>query len=53
LPALAERFSEAAKEKVQTVQEYFALAGRAHGCALARAVYLQDQRQQIEVIGGK
>jgi phospholipid/cholesterol/gamma-HCH transport system permease protein len=53
LTAVTERFAEATKEKLQTVQAYFALAGRALGFAFARPFYFQDWVQQMDAIGVK
>ncbi len=53
MPPLAERLSDAAKEKVKTVQDYFALAGRAIGFTFVRPFYFQDLVQQMDEIGVK
>jgi phospholipid/cholesterol/gamma-HCH transport system permease protein len=53
LTALAERLSEATKSKFLTVQEYFALAGRAIGFIFVRPFYAQDWIQQMDEIGVK
>jgi phospholipid/cholesterol/gamma-HCH transport system permease protein len=53
LPAFTERLAEATKDKLQTVQAYFALAGRALGFAFARPFYFQDLVQQMDEIGVK
>jgi phospholipid/cholesterol/gamma-HCH transport system permease protein len=53
LTAITERFAQATKERVQTVQDYFALAGRALGFAFVRPFYAQDLIQQMDEIGVK
>ena len=53
MTAFTERFAEATKAKVQKVQDYFALAGRAIGFAFVRPFYLQDLVQQMDEIGVK
>jgi phospholipid/cholesterol/gamma-HCH transport system permease protein len=50
---LAARFSEDAKAKLRTVQDYFSLAGRAIGFIFARPFYAQDVIQQMDEIGVK
>ena len=53
MPPLSERLTQAAKAKAQTVQAYFALAGKALQFAFARPFYLQDLIQQMDEIGVK
>lgn len=53
LPDITERLAQATKAKVQTVQDYFALAGRALGFAFVRPFYAQDWVQQMDEIGVK
>jgi phospholipid/cholesterol/gamma-HCH transport system permease protein len=53
LPAITDRLSASLKAKVHSVQDYFALAGRAIGFAFARPFYVQDLIQQMDEIGVK
>jgi phospholipid/cholesterol/gamma-HCH transport system permease protein len=53
LPPLSERFAENTRARLQTVQDYFSLAGRALGFAFARPFYFQDWVQQMDEIGVK
>ena len=53
MPAFTARLADAAKEKLQTVQAYFALGGRAIGFIFARPFYFQDFVQQMDEIGVK
>ena len=53
MPALTERFTDASKQKLRTVQEYFSLAGKALRFAFARPFYAQDLIQQMDEIGVK
>ena len=48
-----DRVAQAAKERLRTVQDYFALAGRALGFAFVRPFYAQDWVQQMDEIGVK
>ena len=53
MPALTSRLAESSKAKLQTVQSYFALAGRAIGFIFVRPFYAQDWVQQMDEIGVK
>lgn len=53
LPPLTDRFAQAIKSRLRTVQEYFSLAGRAIGFIFVRPFYLQDFIQQMDEIGVK
>jgi phospholipid/cholesterol/gamma-HCH transport system permease protein len=53
LPALTERFADASKQKLRTIQDYFGLAGKALRFAFARPFYAQDLVQQMDEIGVK
>jgi phospholipid/cholesterol/gamma-HCH transport system permease protein len=53
LTALTERLADASKQKLRSVQEYFALAGKALRFAFARPFYGQDLIQQMDEIGVK
>jgi phospholipid/cholesterol/gamma-HCH transport system permease protein len=53
LPALTERLAQATKAKLDTLQSYFSLAGRAIGFIFARPFYGQDVIQQMDEIGVK
>lgn len=50
---LTTRLSKAIKVRLDTVQSYFALAGRAIGFIFARPFYTQDWIQQMDEIGVK
>ena len=50
---LIQRFAQATKAKLHTVQDYFSLAGRAIGFIFARPFYAQDLVQQMDEIGVK
>ena len=50
---LTDRLAQATKAKIQTIQDYFALAGRALGFAFVRPFYAQDWVQQMDEIGVK
>ena len=52
-PALTDRLASATKAKLDTVQSYFSLAGRAIGFIFARPFYAQDWVQQMDEIGVK
>ena len=53
MPPLTDRFAQAIKSRLRTVQEYFSLAGRAIGFIFVRPFYLQDFIQQMDEIGVK
>ena len=48
---LFERFNNAAKQKIQSLQEYFVLGGKGIGFAFSRPFYRGDLIQQMEAIG--
>jgi phospholipid/cholesterol/gamma-HCH transport system permease protein len=48
---LLERFNEAAKRNVQSLQEFFILAGKAVAFAFSRPFYRADLVQQMDSIG--
>ena len=49
--SLLERFNDAAKRKIQSLQEFFVLGGKAIGFAFSRPFYRSDLIQQMEAIG--
>ncbi|HXN76516.1 MAG TPA: ABC transporter permease, partial [Gemmatimonadaceae bacterium] len=48
---ILERFNDAAKRGVYSLQEYFALAGKAVGFIFVKPFYAGDLFQQMDVIG--
>jgi phospholipid/cholesterol/gamma-HCH transport system permease protein len=50
-PHLLDRFNEAAKRNVQSLQDFFILAGKAVGFAFSRPFYRADVIQQMDSIG--
>lgn len=48
---ILERFNDAAKRSVYSLQEYFALAGKAVGFIFVKPFYTADLFQQMDVIG--
>jgi phospholipid/cholesterol/gamma-HCH transport system permease protein len=48
---LLERFNDAAKRKIQALQEFFVLGGKAIGFAFSRPFYKNDLIQQMDSIG--
>ncbi len=48
---MLERFNDAAKRKIQGLQEFFVLGGKAIGFAFSRPFYRADLIQQMESIG--
>ncbi len=48
---LLERFNNAAKQNILSLQEFFVLAGKAIGFAFRRPFYLGDLIQQMDAIG--
>jgi phospholipid/cholesterol/gamma-HCH transport system permease protein len=48
---LLERFNDAAKRKIQSLQEFFVLGGKAIGFAFTRPFYKNDLIQQMDSIG--
>ncbi|MDQ3082850.1 MAG: ABC transporter permease [Gemmatimonadota bacterium] len=48
---MLERFNHAAKQKIQSLQEFFVLGGKAIGFAFSRPFYRGDLIQQMEAIG--
>ena len=48
---MLDRFNEAAKRNVQSLQEFFILAGKAVGFAFSRPFYRKDVLEQMDSIG--
>jgi phospholipid/cholesterol/gamma-HCH transport system permease protein len=53
VPSFVERLSNSTKQRLQSVQDYFSLAGRALGFIFTRPFYAQDWVQQMDEIGVK